>query len=75
MTAYILGDQVTKPGKSSVVFGYSWCASSVLASQVFSQALIESCDAMQYSLINYSTFKCNVVQYQECSIAGSTPQK
>ena len=29
---------VTKPGKSSVVFGESWCARSVLGSQVFGQA-------------------------------------
>ena len=37
-------EQVTKPGKSSIVFGQRWCATSVLGSQVFRQALMESCD-------------------------------
>ena len=32
------------PGKSSVVFGKSWCATSVSGSQVFGQALMESCE-------------------------------
>ena len=32
------------PGKSSVVFGLSWCDLSVLGSQVFGQALMESYD-------------------------------
>ena len=36
-------EQVTKPGKSYVVLGQSWCATSVLGSQVFGQASIESC--------------------------------
>ena len=34
----------TKSGKTFVVFGYSWCATSVLGSQVFGQASMESCD-------------------------------
>ena len=37
------GEQVTKPRKSSVVFGKSWCATSVLGSQVFRQASMENC--------------------------------
>ena len=34
----------TKPDKSSFVFGKSWCDMSVLGSQLFGQALMESCD-------------------------------
>ena len=35
-------EKVTKPGKSYVVFVQSLCATSVLGSQVFGQALMES---------------------------------
>ena len=36
-------EQVTKSGKSSVVFGLSRCATSILGSQVIRQASMESC--------------------------------
>ena len=37
-------------GQSSAMFGWSWTEVSVLGSQVFGQALMESCDCsvMQY---------------------------
>ena len=37
-------EQVTMHGKSFVVFGCSWTDMSVLGSQVFGQALMESCE-------------------------------
>ena len=40
---WMQGDKVTNPGKSLAVFGYSWCAVSVLGSQEFGQALMKSC--------------------------------
>ena len=40
---WLEGEQVTKPGKSSVVFGFTWCASGVLDSPVFWQASMEIC--------------------------------
>ena len=45
---WLEGEQVTKPGKGSVVFGYSWCSMSVLGRQVFGQASMEFCEAAQY---------------------------
>ena len=48
--------QVTKPGKSFVVFGWSWCAICVLGSQVFGQAWMESSagDVLQTPLFPYT---------------------
>ena len=40
---WLEGELVSKPHKSSVMFGYSWCVTSVVGSQVFGQALMESC--------------------------------
>ena len=42
---WLEGGKSNKPGKSFVMFGYSWCDMSVLGSQVFWQAWIESCDS------------------------------
>ena len=38
------GDYVTMAGQSSAIFGSSWTEMSVLGSQVFRQALMESCE-------------------------------
>ena len=40
------GWRVTKPNKSSDMLGYSWCVTSVLGSQVFGQASMESCEIL-----------------------------
>ena len=37
------GEEVTKPGKSSVLFGQSWCDVIGLGSHLFGQTLMESC--------------------------------
>ena len=40
----VIGRRVdTKNGLSFLVFGWSWCVMSVFGSQVFRQALMESC--------------------------------
>ena len=45
--------EVTKPGKSSVAFSKSWCATSVLDSQVFGQASRESGEYQLSADIHY----------------------
>ena len=51
------------PGKSSVVFGYSWCATSVLGSQVFGQTLMESCDRSANMYVTKCHLTLNIVNY------------
>ena len=40
-------------GDSSVIIGWSWTEVSVLGSQVFGQASMESCELLRYSLFIY----------------------
>ena len=47
------GDQVTKPGKNSVVLGYSLCDVSVLESQVFGKASMENCGYLSMPGYNF----------------------
>ena len=56
------GDQVTKSGKSSVVSGLSWCATSVLGSHTFRQASMESWAGSVNNTV-YSKLQNNHVQY------------
>ena len=37
-------------GQGSLMFGWSWTDVSVLGSQVFGQALMESCDIQEFEL-------------------------
>ena len=49
------GTEVPKPGNSSVVFGSSLCATSVLGGKVFGQASMESFDRWS-GLVSYRTW-------------------
>ena len=46
-------EQVTKPNKSSVMYGRSWVVQSVFGCQVFGQALMEKCDITLVRKVNY----------------------
>ena len=42
-------------GQSSAMFGWSWTEVSVLGSQVFGQALMESCEVQNIFILNFLT--------------------
>ena len=48
-------EKFTKPGKSSVMFGKSWCDVGFLGSQVLGQALMESCEGEEEHLMKVGT--------------------
>ena len=52
-----------KPGKSSVLFNYSWCDMSVLGSQVFGQASMESCDLSHVTNANSHSHRPSPIIY------------
>ena len=55
---WLKGEYFNKPCKSSVVFGWSWFDISVLGSQVFGRASMESCKIsdLELQLVYVMTF-------------------
>ena len=50
-------------GHNSVMFGWGWNEASVLGSQIFGQALVESCEFILLEYYNIHNNKyCNYIQ-------------